>query len=228
MIATAVVAGATALGTLFSMITGSMNASSKMKEVAAVQQKIQFEADAAKRFYNALDGLTEGDAEKLPALVERINSFRAKTRNIGYSYAFIGNEFDKTYGSEENFIKKYHHWEKQTDESLKDAMIAQGLIEKSQRHLVDLDNILSIKRNAKSDSDTLHIIGEINALQMKQLAELAEIIAVSSRAQQSALTEKIIKKRERQQYEARLMKNFNRHRPSKPLSRFPSLGTTTN
>lgn len=227
MLASILTAGAAIIGGLVSTVTGSVEASAKIKELSATQQRIQFEVEAAKRFYDALDKMGQGDEQKLPALVERVNSFRAKVRNISYSYAFIGNEFDNTYGEDQNFFKKYNQWQKQTDESLKDAMIAQGLIEKSERHLIDLDHILSIKRKAKSDSDTLHAIGEINALQMRQLAELAEIISVSSRAQQSALMEKIAKKRERQKYEAHLMKDFNNHRSSKPLSRFPSLGTTT-
>ena len=92
--------------------------------------------------------------------------------------------------------------------------------------MADLDKIVDEKRKSKGDAETLQAIGEINAIQSKQLADLSQIVASDARAKNSVMMEERAKEKELKNYENHLMKDFNKHEKSHPLNHFPSLGTT--
>jgi len=192
-------------------------------QLERMAEQIKREVEAAQRLMQKMRKL---DITKINDLVSQINSFRSRARSIGYTYESIAHQFDKTYGRPGGFSKNFKAWQKQSDDSLKDAMVAQGLLQKSEKHMADLEKIIDEKRKGQADGDTLQAIGEINAIQSKQLAELSQIIATDARAQQSVLMEKKAQQKEQQNYENHLMKDFNKHGKSRPLTHFPSLGTT--
>lgn len=213
--------------TVFDPSNFAENAASVLKQIDQLNQtaaRIEYEVNAAQRLIKKLENLKITQIRDVTGL---INSFRSRTRSIGYTYSRIGTQFERIYGKFGDPPPKNHRaWRKQSDDSVKDAMESQGLLEKSEKHMDDLDKVVKIKNESKGDSDTLQAIGEINAIQSKQLADLSHVVATDARAKQSVIMEERAKKRELESYEAHLMKDFNVHRKSRPLTHFPSLGTT--
>jgi hypothetical protein len=198
----------------------------EIKQLQIMQKRVENEVAAAKRLKRRLERWTLRDFNSIDEMVRHINGFNARARSIGYTYDSIANQFDAFYGKKGAYKKNYQAWEKQSDDSVKDAMVAQGRMEKSQKHMDDLKEVMIRKRDDQDQEATLQNIGEINAIQSKQLADLSEIIATDARAKQSVVMEERSKQKELQDYEAHLMKDFNTHGKSRPLTHFPSLGTT--
>lgn len=195
----------------------------QIEDIERTAARVQFEISAAQRL---VDRLKKLDLTSISSISRQINSLRSRARSIGYAYEGVANQFERFYGRGGMFSPKLKDWQKQSDDSIKDAMVSQGLLERSEKHMVDLDKVVEDKRNSQGDSDTLQALGEINAIQSKQLADLSEIIATDARAKQSVIMEERSKQKNLQDYEAHLMKDFNVHRKSRPLTHFPSLGTT--
>lgn len=195
----------------------------QVEDIKRTADRIKYEIDAAKRLGERLEKF---DLTSISSIWRQINSLRSRARSIGYAYDSVANQFERFYGKSGTFSAKYRDWQKQSDDSIKDAMVSQGLLERSQKHMVDLDKVVDDKRNSGGDSDTLQALGEINAIQSKQLADLSEIVATDARAKQSVIMEERAKDRKLKDYEAHLMKDFNKHKKSRPLAYFPSLGTT--
>jgi len=203
----------------------AQNTLAVLKQIDQLEQsaaRIEYEVRAAERLIKKMQKL---DFTKIKDLMGQINSFRNRARSIGYTYESIEKQFEKIYGKNGTFSKNFQAWQKQSDDSVKDAMVSQGLLEKSQKHMADLNHVMEIKNNSKGDADTLHAIGEINAIQSKQLADLTQIIASDARAKSSVTMEERTKEKELKAYEAHLMKDFNKHEKSRPLTHLPSLGT---
>jgi len=212
--------------TVVDVANGAQNVTiiaNQILQLERMAEQIKREVEAAQRLMQKMKKL---DITKINDLVSQISSFRSRARSIGYTYESVAHQFDKTYGRSGDFSKNFKAWQKQSDDSLKDAMVAQGLLQKSEKHMADLEKIVDMKRKGQADGDTLQAIGEINAIQSKQLADLSQIIATDARAQQSVLMEKKAQQKEQQNYENHLMKDFNKHGKSRPLTHFPSLGTT--
>jgi P-type conjugative transfer protein TrbJ len=191
-----------------------------MRQTAA---RIEYDINAAKRLG---ERLKDFKLTSISSIVRQINSLRSRARSIGYAYEGVAKQFEVFYSKGGKFSPKLKDWQKQSDESIKDAMVSQGLIERSEKHMVDLDKVLEDKRNSGGDADTLQALGEINAIQSKQLADLTEIVATDARAKQSVVMEKRSKEEGLKEYEAHLMKDFNIHGKSRPLTHLPTLGTT--
>jgi P-type conjugative transfer protein TrbJ len=198
----------------------------QIQQLRIMQQRVTYEIAAAKRMKNRLEKWKFKDFNSIDEMIRHINSFRSRARSIGYTYDGIADQFESFYGKRGAFKKDYQSWEKQSDDSIKDAMVAQGRLEKSEKHMADLDQILIEKRDDQDQAATLQAIGEINAIQSKQLADLSEIVATDARAKQSVVMEERSKQKELEDHEAHLMKDFNNHGKSRPLTHFPSLGTT--
>lgn len=202
------------------------NAAQVLKQIEQVEQtaaRIEFQINSATRFAKKLKGYKFSNIRDL---LSDIRSFQYRARSIGYTYKSVVHQFENVYGKRGHYSKNYDAWEKQSDESIKDAMEAQGLIERSDGQMQDLNQAVLSKNKAESDAETLQAIGEVNAIQAKQLNDLKQIIATDARARQSVIMEQRAKEREQKHYEAHLMKDFNIHKKSRPLTHFPSLGST--
>jgi P-type conjugative transfer protein TrbJ len=200
-----------------------LSAYRQFQQLEQTAARIEYEVKAAQRLAKKMKNFK---LTNLRDLVSQINQFRSRARSIGYAYDGISNQFEKLYGRKNEFTKNFKAWQNQSDDSLKDAMVSQGLLEKSQKHMADLDKIVDEKRKSKGDAETLQAIGEINAIQSKQLADLSQIVASDARAKNSVMMEERAKEKELKNYENHLMKDFNKHEKSHPLNHFPSLGTT--
>lgn len=198
----------------------------EFRQLEIMQRRVAYEIAAAKRMTKRLNKWQFKDFNSIDEMIRHINSFRSRARSIGYTYDTISDQFESFYGKRGSYDKNFRAWEKQSDDSVKDAMVSQGLMEKSKKHMDDLNEIMQEKRADQDQAATLHAIGEINAVQSKQLADLSEIVATDARAKQSIAMEERAKQRELQDYETHLMKDFNQHGKSRPLTHFPSLGTT--
>ena len=184
--------------------------------------KIQKEIAAASRLLASLGNL---NMNNLGDIVNRFSQFKYRVRSIGYTYKGIANQFESFYNKDESISQKIASWQGQSDDSIKDAMVSQGLVEKSEDHMAELNRAVEIKRASTGNADTLQAIGEINAIQSKQLADMTEIIGTDARAKNSVLMEERAKERERRKMEARLLRGFNEHKKSQPFTQFPSLGS---
>jgi P-type conjugative transfer protein TrbJ len=185
-------------------------------------QRIKYEIQAAQRLLKNLGNL---NLNSVGDLVNRFSQFKYRIRSIGYTYKGIANQFDSFYNKDETISQKIVAWQGQSDDSIKEAMVSQGLVENSEDHMKELNKAVELKRKSKGDSDTLQAIGEINAVQSKQLADMTEIIGTDARAKNSVLMEERAKERERRRIEARLLRDFNEHKKSQPFTQFPSLGS---
>lgn len=198
----------------------------QIEELNILKNRVTYEIESTTRLYNKLKKWKTGDISNISSIISHINSFRSRARSIGYAYDGIADQFEKVYGSKGSYKKNYKAWEKQSDDSVREAMVSQGLLENSKSHMDDLDKIVKEKREDQDPGATLQAIGEINAIQSKQLANLSEIIATDARAKQSLAMEDRAKQKDQQNYENHLMKDFNKPQKSHPLTHFPSLGTT--
>jgi P-type conjugative transfer protein TrbJ len=202
------------------------NAMSVIKQIEQIEQmarRIEYQVNSVQRFSNKLQNYKFSNIRDL---IRQLRSFRNRARAIGYSYQGIVNDFERLYGKDGRFAKNFAAWQKQSDESIKDSMQAQALLEKSDDHMHDLDKVVEVKGKSEGEAETLHAISEVNTIQSKQLADLTHIIATDARARQSVIMEERSKQREQREYEERLMQDFNEHGKSRPLSHFPSLGST--
>jgi P-type conjugative transfer protein TrbJ len=197
----------------------------QIEQLRIMKDRIAYEAAAAKRMTDRINKWKFTDFNIINDMVRHINSFRTRARSIGYAYDSISDQFESFYGKKGSYKKAYKDWEKQSDDSIKDAMVSQGLMERSKKHMNDLEKIIDEKRGDQDQAANLQAIGEINAVQSKQLADLSEIIATDARAKQSVLMEERSKQKAQQDYEAHLMKDFNKHSKSRPMTHFPSLGS---
>ncbi len=204
------------------LIQNTLSVYKQIEQLEQTATRIEYEIKAAQRL--ALK-LKKFKITNLRDIASQINQFRTRARSIGYTYESVSNQFDRLYGKNNRFSKNFKGWQKQSDDSLKDAMVSQGLMERSQKNMDDLDKIVEAKRASKGDAETLQAIGEINAVQSRQLADLSQIVASDARAQNSVLMEQRAKEAEQKKYETHLMKDFNKKEKSRPLSNFPSLGT---
>lgn len=184
--------------------------------------RIKYEIEAAQRLLKNLGNL---NLNSVGDLVNRFSQFKYRIRSIGYTYKGIANQFDSFYNKDETISQKIVAWQGQSDDSIKEAMVSQGLVENSEDHMKELNKAVEHKRKSQGDSDTLQAIGEINAVQSKQLADMTEIIGTDARAKNSILMEERAKERERRKIEARLLRDFNDHKKSQPFTQFPSLGS---
>lgn len=198
----------------------------EIQQLRIMQQRVEYEVKAAQRMYKRIGKWKLNGINSIDEIMRHINSFNSRARSIGYTYDSISDQFESFYGKKGEYKKNYKAWEKQSDDSVKDAMVSQGLVEKSQKHMADLDHIVTDKRKDHDQGATLQAIGEINAIQSKQLNDLSEIVATDARAKQSVIMEERSKQKELQDYESHLMKDFNDHQKSRPMSHFPSLGTS--
>jgi P-type conjugative transfer protein TrbJ len=185
--------------------------------------RITYEIEAAQRLATKLKDFK---LTNINSIVMQINSLRSRTRSIGYTYEGVASQFESFYGKGGKFSSKFKDWQKQSDNSIKDAMVSQGLLENSAKHMTDLDKVLEDKRQSGGNADTLQALGEINAIQARQLADLAQIVATDARAKQSVLMEERAKEMEKKDLEKHLMRDFNIHKKSRPMAYFPSLGST--
>lgn len=202
------------------------NAASVAAEIDQLEQtakRIEYQIKSAQRFVDKLQGYKFTD---IRGLINQLRSFRNRARAIGYSYQSVVNQFERTYGKDGKFAKNFASWQKQSDDSIKDSMVSQGLLEKSEGHMADLNKVSEAKSKSEGEAETLHAISEVNTIQSKQLADLTHIIATDARARQSVIMEERSKQKELKAYEDRLMDGFNDHRKSRPLAYFPSLGST--
>lgn len=195
----------------------------EVEEMERTYERLQYEITAAERLAKKLKQFNITD---IKSIARQINTLRSRARSIGYSYESVANQFERFYKKGGKFSQKFKDWQKQSDDSIKDAMVSQGLLEKSEKHMADLDKVLEEKRNAGGDADTLQALGEINAIQSRQLADLSQIIATDARAKQSVAMEERAKDQEKKATEERVMKDFNVHKKSRPMTHLPSLGQT--
>lgn len=198
----------------------------EFRQLQIMVDRVKYEVAAAERMATRFNRWKLKDFNSIDEMIRHINSFRSRARSIGYTYDGIAHQFESFYGKKGSYKKDYQGWQKQSDDSIKDAMVAQGLMEKSKKHMDDLNEVIKEKRADQDEKATLQAIGEINAIQSKQLADLSEIVATDARAKQSVVMEERSKQKELENYEAHLMKDFNKHGKSHPLTHFPSLGTT--
>lgn len=205
------------------LVQNALAVEKQIDQIEQMARRIEYQVGAAKRFGSKLEGY---EFSNIRNLLRDLRSFRNRARAIGYSYKSIVHDFERLYGKDGRFAKNFAAWEKQSDDSIKDSMQSQALLEKSDRHLRDLDKVVDVKGSAEGEAETLNAISEINTIQSKQLADLTHIIATDARARQSVIMEERAKQKEQRAYEVQLMEDFNEHESSKPLSHFPSLGTT--
>jgi P-type conjugative transfer protein TrbJ len=205
------------------MMQNIITITAQADEIQRKINRVQRQVESARRFSRKLQGYK---FTNIRDLLRQIRSFRYRVRSIGYTYKSIVGQFEKTYGTKGNFSQKYSAWEKQSDDSIKDAMEAQGLVERSDGQMQDLNQAILSKNSAETDAETMQAIGEVNAIQAKQLNDLKQIIATDARARQSVIMEHRANEKAQREYEAHLMSDFSEPRTSRPLAHFPSLGST--
>jgi P-type conjugative transfer protein TrbJ len=205
------------------LVENALSAAAEVEQLFQAMDRVEYQIRSTQRFIDKLEGYKFTD---IRGFLRDLRSFRNRARSIGYGYKNIVNQFERTYGKDGRLNRKFSAWKKQSDDSIKDAMISQGLLEKSEGHMADLDKVNQAKSKSEGEAETLHAISEVNTIQSKQLADLTQIVATDARARQSVVMEERLKQQDQKDYENRLMHDFNDHKKSRPLAYFPSLGST--
>ena len=196
-----------------------------LHQIRIQKEKIEKDIAFMTRQIESLGSLGFEDVYRLDEHIKRISGFQEGIRKISYRYRSIDAQFEKLYGpSKKPFKKRFKAWEKQTDQSIKEAMKAHGLIDTSRKRLWKIDDLIAKQRKAKGDLAALQVLAEINAEQARQMNDLTHIIAADSRAKQSQIMEKRSSEKGAREASMRLLDGFNVHKKSRPLSYLPTLG----
>ena len=132
------------------LIQNTLSVQKQIVELTQTAARIKHEVQAAERLVKRMKDFK---LSNLNDLVSQINQFRSHARSIGYTYESISRQFEKTYGKSDGFSKNFKSWQQQSDDSIKDAMVSQGLLEKSAKHMEDLDKIIEDKRAPQVNCD---------------------------------------------------------------------------
>jgi len=193
-------------------------------------QALQMERDIQymKQQVESFSQLGYRDLYKLDQHLRTVDSFNRRVKTITYNYRQLDQHFKTLYSVKNaNFSDKYKQWNDETENSIKLATLSQGQsLSDSNKKYRSISEIVEKERKSKGTLQALQALAEINAIQARQIEELKTIIALDSQTKMNHLMEQKGHEQAAQARAEHLMKDFDRHTPSKPMSHLPKLGET--
>lgn len=187
----------------------------------------QMTADA-ERWKKQLQSLRElgwEDSYKLRQHLDYFDSVKGKVDSLAFDYREMDRRFNNLYSRKgEPFEKKFADWNKQTDDSIRAAMTSHGALKDSRRTIVSVAELVEKQRRAQGDLAAIQTLGELAAIQSRQLEDLKTVIALDSRAKQSQLMEERSHKKTSKDFEAFLMSDVGKKEKARPMRKLPKLG----
>jgi len=189
------------------------------------RKKIQQDFEYMKNQLRKLKELGWKDSYKLKEHMALFDSFKSRVKSITYDYENLDREFFKTYGSDApDFRNKHKAWDRNTEDAIRSSLKSHGYLKDSKRKLIKISDLVTKQRSAQGQMQVLQTLVELNAIQARQMEELKQIIALDSRSKQLRVMEERSQGKAAQQRGKNLLRDFDKHRPSKPMSRLPRLG----
>lgn len=166
------------------------------------------------------------DSYALQRHLDFFNSLRWRVKGLNNDYKRLDHDFRHLYKIKNKPIdQKLSDWNHQTEKSIQRAMKSHGGVEDSAQRMETVSSLIEKQRLAQGDLAALQTLGELMAIQARQIEELKTIIMLDSRAKQSRMMEGKSLDKARSEHEKHLMKDFNKpQKARRPLKRFPSLG----
>ena len=155
----------------------------------------------------------------------QMDSLYRQSKYIGTQWGVVGHQFDTAYEKydpkvhdNQTYEKKLQTWEKQTDDSIRTAMVSHGVLDKYKGREIQLMKVLKASRSAKGQLQAIQAGNEISALMMKQMMELTTIIIADSRSrlsymQEERLTQDATKKQKKAK---RMMRDYGKKENPEP------------
>lgn len=194
---------------------------------AKMAEQVLQDAEYMKNQVKSLESLGWKDPYALQRHLDFFNSLKGRADTLTYNYKNLDSNFRRLYSTKDKPIdKKLDDWSKQTETSIQASMKSHGSIQESNKKMETVSNLIDKQRSAQGDLAAIQVLGELIAIQSRQLEELKTIIALDSRAKQSRMMEDKSIEKARAEQSRHLMKDFKKPMKAKrPMKKFPSLGT---
>lgn len=207
----------------------AQNTLTAVRTLAQVENQVEQMRRDAEYMKNQLQSLKElgwQDSYKFQKHLDFLDSLKGRTDTLTYNYKNVDANFRRLYATKDKPIdKKLDDWSTQTETSLQKAMKSHGAIEDSKKKMESVSSLIDKQRQAQGDLAAIQVLGELMAIQSRQLEELKTIITLDSRAKQSRMMEDKSIEKARAEQSKHLMKDFKKPMKAKrPMTQFPSLG----
>jgi len=188
-------------------------------------EQMKSDLDYMNKQLQTLSQLGWQDSYKLQQHLEFFDSLRGKVDTLMFDYRQMDNRFRDLYSTKDAPVsKKLADWNAQTERSILAAMKAHGAVNNSEATLRSVSNLIEKQRRAQGDLAAIQTLGELSAIQTRQMEELKTIVALDSRAKQSQLMEEKSQKKAQKDFENYLMSDVNKKEKLKPMRKLPKLG----
>ena len=211
------------------------NTSTALSEVDGVVNQIQQLAHELKQIEmmkKNLEKLSPDELGQLQADFRQLASLYDQARHIGMQWGQIGQQFDSLYEDYDpeadglqGYERKRKKWEEQTEDSIRAAMIAHGVIDDYGGREADIDDLVDASDDADGALAAIQAGNRISAELVKQMMELTKIIVADSRAKLSFMKQKQMNdKASRARRHDQVMRDYNESEGyEQPPNQFPEI-----
>ena len=189
-------------------------------------KQMERELEYTTRQLQSLKELGWNDPYALQRHLEFFQSLKNRSDTLTYNYKNLDSNFRRLYSTKDKPIdKRLDDWSQQTETSIQASMKSHGAVDDSKKKMETVSSLIEKQRRAQGDLAAIQVLGELMAIQSRQLEELKTIITLDSRAKQSRMMEDKSIEKARVEQSRHLMKDFNKPMKAKrPMTKFPSLG----
>ena len=182
------------------------NTMSQVAEARAVIEQIKTVQNQIEQIEQMKRDLEQLSPEQLADLEEsfrRLEDLYRQGEQISMEWGQIGSQFDSTYEDYDpeqhdgqEYQERVARWQKQTDASIRTAMMSHGVVTQYDQRGDDLEALVRASDSATGTLAAIQAGNRISALMMRQMMELTEIIAADSRARLSHMKERQMRDRQ--------------------------------
>jgi len=211
------------------------NSLSRVADVRQVKQQIDEIANQIEQIEMMRRNLEKLSPESLSDLREafaELAQLYERAQHIGMEWGQIDSQFDTLYedydpqaDGYEGYQRKRKRWEEQTEEAIRAAMIAHGVMEDYGGREADLEALVNASDSAEGALAAIQAGNRISAVLAKQMMELSQLIIADSRAKLSYMKEKQMRdKSSRTRSKEDLLGDFGEHEDyERPPNEFPEI-----
>ena len=194
--------------------------------------QIKNQIDQIKMMKRNLEKLSPESLSDLREAYAELEQLYDQAKHIGMKWGQIDDQFDALYedydpkeDGSEGYRAKRKAWEEQTEESIRAAMIAHGVMDDFGGREADLDALVKASDSAEGSLAALQAGNRITAVLTKQMMELTKIVVADSRAKLSHIKEQQASaKASRKHKQYNMMKGYGeREEGETPENKLPEI-----
>lgn len=216
------------------LVQNTLSVASEAEGVLKQIKQIKNQIDQIKMMKRNLEQLSPQTLGELQASFRELSDLYRQAKHIGMKWDQIDQQFDSLYEDydpeeegREGYQRKRKRWEEQTEDAIRAAMIAHGVMEDFGGKEADLDALVEASDSAEGALAAIQAGNRISAVMARQMMELTKIVISDSRAKLSYMKEKQAAEkasRERNQYD--MLKGYGEREDSdvdEPENEFPEI-----